>query len=100
MTVGGLVRQVSSRSKAWLEPIERLAAKPAVRAGFTLAIVAIAAWVIHLELRDVSLRDVTRALARTRPAALALAALCTVCAYASLAVQEMLGLKFIGKRTP
>jgi phosphatidylglycerol lysyltransferase len=78
-------------------PVERIARSPAARAGLTLAIVALAAWLIRRELEGVSVSQVMSAVGRTRPAALLLAVGFTLASYASMAGIEILALRFVGK---
>jgi phosphatidylglycerol lysyltransferase len=96
--------KAADRAKAGLKrlagPLERLARSPAARIGLSLAIVAIAAWLIRQELRDVRFSSVMSALGRTRPLALLAAVGCSVASYACMALVEALALKFIGKPLP
>ena len=105
MTIAATVTTASgstlaSRLKRLAGPVERIARSPAARAGLTLAIVALAAWLIRRELQGVSGAQVMGALGRTRPAALALAVGLALASYASMAGIEILALRFIFKPQP
>ncbi len=78
----------------------RLASSKLARTLVTVAILAIAAVLIHGELQSARLSDITRAIAATPPWALGLSVVFTVAAYLSEAVIEGCALKLIGKPLP
>ena len=79
---------------------DRLASSKLARTLLTLAILAVAAFLVRRELQSVRLSDITRAIAATPPWALGLSVVFTVAAYLSQAVIEVCALKLIGKRLP
>jgi phosphatidylglycerol lysyltransferase len=86
--------------RRWLRALARLAATPIARAGLTLAILAVAAWLIRVELEQEPIGGVLQALAATPPWAPAAAVLFTLASYGCLALLEVFALRYIRRPLP
>ena len=92
------------RLPAWLAAAaagaNRLASSRLARTLLTVAILALAAWLIRGQLQGSRLGDIARAVAATPPLALGLCAAFTVAAYLCEGVVEWHALRFIGHKLP